>query len=95
MKFGWMNYIFNTPELHRWHHSTDLSEGDKNFGENLMLWDLVFRSFYLDPTRHRPAIIGIKSAMPKTFFAQIAMPFRWHRYQDKYKAGEVDKSTLM
>ena len=95
MKFGWLNYVFNTPELHRWHHSTDLREGDKNYGENLMLWDLIFRSFYNDPTRHRPDIIGIKSAMPKTFLSQLAMPFRWHKYQDRYKAGEVDKGTLM
>jgi len=33
--------------------------------------------------------------MPKTFLSQLAMPFRWHKYQDRYKAGEVDKSTLM
>lgn len=51
MKFGWLNYIFNTPELHRWHHSTDLREGNKNYGENLMIWDLLFRTFYDDHTR--------------------------------------------
>lgn len=95
MRFGWLNYIFNTPELHRWHHSTDLREGDKNYGENLMLWDLIFRSFYNDPSRHRPDIIGIKSAMPRTFLDQLAMPFRWHRFQDSYKAGQIDKEKLM
>jgi hypothetical protein len=60
-----------------------------------MLWDIIFRSFYLDPTRLRPDMIGIKSAMPKTFLAQIAMPFRWHSYQHRYKAGEIDQDKLM
>ncbi len=95
MKFGWLNYIFNTPELHRWHHSTDLREGNKNYGENLMIWDLLFRTFYDDHTRPRPDIIGIKSAMPKGFLAQIAMPFSWRSYQERYKSGEIDKGTLM
>jgi hypothetical protein len=40
-------------------------------------------------------MIGIKSAMPKTFLAQIAMPFRWHSYQHRYKAGEIDQDKLM
>ena len=30
MRFGPLNYIFNTPGLHRWHHSKDLREGNRN-----------------------------------------------------------------
>lgn len=37
MRFGPISYIFNTPELHRWHHSRDLREGNKNYGENLII----------------------------------------------------------
>ncbi|HRQ60256.1 MAG TPA: sterol desaturase family protein, partial [Alphaproteobacteria bacterium] len=37
MKCGVLNYIFSTPELHRWHHSRDLAEGNRNYGENIIL----------------------------------------------------------
>jgi len=46
MRFGVLNYLFNTPGLHRWHHSRDQREGNKNYGENLMIWDLIFRTYF-------------------------------------------------
>jgi sterol desaturase/sphingolipid hydroxylase (fatty acid hydroxylase superfamily) len=83
MRFGWLNYVFNTPGLHRWHHSKDLREGNKNYGENLVLWDLIFGTFFDDAARRPPVDIGMKHAMPKTFFGQLFMPlFYWRRYQD-------------
>lgn len=86
MKGGWLNYIFNTPCLHRWHHSMDLREGNKNYGENLMIWDLVFGTYFDDTRRTPPRDIGIKDAMPRTFFGQLAAPFIWSRYQQREKA---------
>lgn len=83
MRFGWLNYLFNTPGLHRWHHSMDLREGNKNYGENLVLWDLIFRTYFNDATRRPPAEIGIREAMPEKFLAQIAAPFRWKKYQQE------------
>ncbi len=85
MRFGWLNYVFNTPGLHRWHHSMDLREGNKNYGENLMIWDLVFRTYFDDKTRRPPAEIGIREAMPVKFIDQLAAPFRWRHYQQKGK----------
>jgi ornithine lipid hydroxylase len=80
MRFGPLNYIFNTPALHRWHHSTDLREGNTNYGENLVLFDLLFGTFF-NPNRRPPAVIGIKEAMPKTFLGQVKAPFIWEKYQ--------------
>lgn len=71
-----LNYVFNTPALHRWHHSMDLREGNKNYGENLMLFDLLFGTFYDDASRRPPAVIGIKESMPETFVGQLLEPFR-------------------
>lgn len=93
MRFGWLNYIFNTPGLHRWHHSMDLREGNKNYGENLVLWDLLFGTFYDDATRRPPRDIGIKEAMPKGFFGQLAAPFYWNRYQRQAKLKAQPIST--
>lgn len=74
MRFGPLSYIFNTPELHRWHHSKDLHEGNKNYGENVMIWDLLFFS-YFNEKRRPPVDIGIKEKMPPKFRHQILWPF--------------------
>ena len=74
MRCGVLNYVFNTPALHRWHHSKDLSEGNMNYGENLVLYDLLFGSFYNSP-RRPPRNIGISQPMPDGFFGQLKVPF--------------------
>jgi sterol desaturase/sphingolipid hydroxylase (fatty acid hydroxylase superfamily) len=74
MRCGPLNYIFNTPELHRWHHSKVLAEGNKNYGENLMIFDQAFGT-YFNSTRRPPADIGIKHPMPATFWGQLKVPF--------------------
>ena len=80
MRFGPLSYVFNTPGLHRWHHSKDPAEGDKNYGENLVLWDLLFGTWY-NPNKRPPVEIGVKETMPDGFLAQLAAPFRWERLQ--------------
>ncbi|MCC6919977.1 MAG: sterol desaturase family protein [Alphaproteobacteria bacterium] len=77
MRTGVLDYVFNTPGLHRWHHSKVLDEGNRNYGENLMIFDLMFRTFYKSP-RRPPVDIGIQQPMPATLMAQIAWPFRRH-----------------
>jgi sterol desaturase/sphingolipid hydroxylase (fatty acid hydroxylase superfamily) len=75
MRFGILNYLFNTPALHRWHHSMVREEGNRNYGENLMLFDLLFGTF-INPDRPPPAEIGIREPMPPTLVEQILYPFR-------------------
>ena len=48
MRFGFLNYLFNTPGVHRWHHSRRSEEADNNYGENVMIYDLLFRT-HLNP----------------------------------------------
>jgi len=81
MRFGWLNHVVNTPHLHRWHHSMDIREGNKNYGENLVIWDQIFGTWFDDPKRRPPADIGIREAMPDTYLAQLWVPFRWAWYQ--------------
>jgi sterol desaturase/sphingolipid hydroxylase (fatty acid hydroxylase superfamily) len=75
MRCGVLNYVFNTPCLHRWHHSMVLREGNTNYGENLVLFDQLFGTFF-NPDRRPPAVIGIREAMPATLTGQIMFPFR-------------------
>jgi len=74
MRCSVLNYVFNTPELHRWHHSKIAAEGNKNYGENLMLFDQLFGTFF-HPARKPPVDIGINHPMPATFVAQLKVPF--------------------
>lgn len=74
MRFGPLSWIFNTPELHRWHHSKKLREGNKNYGENIMLWDMIFRTYFHED-RRPPKNIGITEHMPARFVDQLAWPF--------------------
>lgn len=78
MRFGLLNYLFNTPGLHRWHHSMVPEEGNRNYGENLMLFDQMFGTFF-NPARKPPKDIGIRDDMPATLRGQIAYPFRRRR----------------
>lgn len=75
MRFGPLNYVFNTPAVHRWHHSRIPAEGNTNYGENLMLFDVLFKTFYC-PKRRPPTNIGINDPMPTKFIGQVAHPFR-------------------
>ena len=74
MRCGWLSYVFNTPQTHRWHHSRNLDEGNRNYGENLMLFDMIFGT-YINPNRRPPADIGIENEMPADFIGQLKIPF--------------------
>ena len=76
MRFGGLSWIFNTPGLHRWHHSRDIREGNRNYSENIMLWDILFGTFFNPAGRRPPVNIGIADYMPPGFLAQLAWPFR-------------------
>lgn len=48
LKSGWLNYVFSTNEVHRWHHSKKRGEADHNFGSAFLIWDQVFGTFRAD-----------------------------------------------
>jgi sterol desaturase/sphingolipid hydroxylase (fatty acid hydroxylase superfamily) len=81
MRLGPLNYVFSTAEPHRWHHSRTLVEANTNYGSNLIVWDLVFGSFFLPQTRQPPIDIGLadRPHFPQTWAAQLLAPLRWHR----------------
>lgn len=59
LRSGWLNYVFSTNEVHRWHHSARAGEGDSNFGRALVIWDQLFGTFRYRPQRNDPARIGL------------------------------------
>ncbi|KAA3508685.1 sterol desaturase family protein [Rhizobium rhizogenes] len=75
MKTGPLDYVFSTPRLHRWHHSKELPEGNTNYGENLVIFDQLFGS-YFNPDRPSSTNIGIKGEIAKGFLPQLFQPFK-------------------
>jgi sterol desaturase/sphingolipid hydroxylase (fatty acid hydroxylase superfamily) len=73
---GWMDRIVCTPAVHRWHHSRDTVEGNRNFGTVIMLWDWLFGT-YLAPRGPHPAEVGVKGDENRGgFWRQFTAPFR-------------------
>ena len=70
VKAGFLNYLFVTPEVHRWHHTVDVPEGygySVNYGVEFAFWDLVFGTYYLpqeNGQRLQPSRIGHPSGIP-------------------------------
>lgn len=58
---GWLNYIFSTNEVHRWHHSRKAEEGERNYGRTIMLWDQIFGTFLYRPGDNNPEQVGLYS----------------------------------
>ena len=80
LRYGPLNWIFATADLHRWHHSTSPRESNTNFGNNLALWDIVFGTRRLPAGRPREVGIG-DLRVPENFFAHLALPFVLGRWQ--------------
>ena len=57
VRIGPLNHLLASPEQHRLHHSTDLSEAG-HYGSDLSCWDHLFGSFTWRPGR-APAAVGL------------------------------------
>lgn len=78
--FGRLNLLFNTNDLHRWHHSAKPAEGTKNLGRALVLWDQIFGTYLRPAGLNGPSKIGLFSASlsfppASKYWAQLAWPF--------------------
>jgi sterol desaturase/sphingolipid hydroxylase (fatty acid hydroxylase superfamily) len=79
VRLGPLNRIFSMAEPHRWHHSRILNEANTNYGSNLIVWDLLFGTFFLPSDRQAPQDVGIADlpGFPAGYLAQLKAPFRW------------------
>jgi len=44
-KLGWLEYVFNTPSIHRSHHARNPCYIDRNYAGVLVIWDRLFGSY--------------------------------------------------
>jgi sterol desaturase/sphingolipid hydroxylase (fatty acid hydroxylase superfamily) len=74
----WLDWLWSSPNVHRWHHSTVSREGNHNYGAVLNVWDHAFRSFFRpDRPFAGPVGIGQLPNFPSGYLGQQLSPFRW------------------
>ena len=74
VRYGPLNYVVSGPELHRWHHSKLIDESNRNYGNNLIVWDLVFGTWFL-PKHRRVGDLGLLNrSYPVSFVNQMTAP---------------------
>jgi sterol desaturase/sphingolipid hydroxylase (fatty acid hydroxylase superfamily) len=74
-----MRIIFNSPEVHLWHHAWDLPDSHPygiNFGITLSLWDYIFGTAVV-PKIDGEVKLGFDNLekFPKTFLGQLIYGF--------------------
>ncbi|UXR65064.1 sterol desaturase family protein [Bdellovibrio bacteriovorus] len=75
-EMGPLNRVFNTAQLHRWHHSVVPEISSQNFGKVLSIWDQVFGTWYHPEGKH-VGKIGVEGEdIPKRTWGQMLYPFR-------------------
>jgi sterol desaturase/sphingolipid hydroxylase (fatty acid hydroxylase superfamily) len=79
LRAGWFNYVFTGAELHRFHHSADVSEA-KNYAVTFSFLDILFGTFVFAPDRV-PVRLGVADpeSYPRSnqFWRVMLIPFRW------------------
>ena len=58
---GWLQYIINGPEMHRWHHSDEPGkEYQNNYSTKFAVWDWLFgTAFFPNPEKRKPKLYGL------------------------------------
>ncbi len=88
---GPLNWILATPELHRWHHSKEVAESNRNFGDILIVWDVVFGTRILPSNVEKLYDGGVGlpdgTRVDQTYWGHLKLPFVWSRVQPQAAAA--------
>ncbi|MEP6495369.1 MAG: sterol desaturase family protein [bacterium] len=80
-RLGILQYVFNGPEMHRWHHANDSRAFGKNYSTKLAIWDWLFgTAFFPDRNTERAANYGLTDRtypeeFPSAYFIHHVAPF--------------------
>ena len=81
--FGWLRFIFVTPQFHHWHHSSEKPAIDTNYSVHTVVFDWLFGTYHM-PDAHWPAHYGTTKPLPSSFVGQAMYPLTAFK---KHKAG--------
>lgn len=91
---GWMQYLINGPEMHRWHHADKPEVYHANFATKFAFWDWIFGSAYLpDPRVLKASDYGLRKRVrpiyPKGYWGQTFFAFRPIDAEEKLETQET------
>jgi sterol desaturase/sphingolipid hydroxylase (fatty acid hydroxylase superfamily) len=90
VRSGYLQRFFNGPEMHRWHHAIEITEGGINFGTKLAVWDYLFGTAVRPAPK--PRGYGLSDVVfPRNFLKQMVFAFR--RFPREPSAAEVPVTT--
>ena len=83
LKLGVFYWFFNVVDLHRWHHSKKIEQSNNNYGNNLIIYDRLFGTYYHPQNQGQSnqemeelGEIGLlNSNYPKSYLGQLRAPF--------------------
>ncbi|GBH25471.1 sterol desaturase family protein [Burkholderia vietnamiensis] len=93
-KLGWLEYVLNTPSIHRAHHARNPRYIDRNYAGVLVIWDRLFGS-YVDESADDPPQYGIveplgpNNPLVATFHEWVSMAadaLRVHGWRNRLRA---------
>ncbi|WP_290700011.1 sterol desaturase family protein [Lacinutrix sp.] len=88
INFGFLKYVFVTPQYHHWHHSDDPKAYDKNFAIHFPFIDMIFGTYY-PMGSDWPESTGLGDVKyPKGFAKQFVYPFVKNPQEDLEDASE-------
>jgi sterol desaturase/sphingolipid hydroxylase (fatty acid hydroxylase superfamily) len=75
LHYGPLNYIVGSAETHRWHHSRLPRESNANYGNTVIIWDVLFGTWYLPKAREVDHLGLQDQSYPKSFLRLMRAPF--------------------
>jgi len=71
--FGFLKFIFVTPQFHHWHHSSEKPAIDTNYSAHTVTFDRIFKTYHM-PKDLWPADLGTTKKLPSTYMGQLLYP---------------------
>ena len=92
---AWLRLFLVTPETHRIHHSDDIRENFKNYGEMFTMWDRILGTYKAQPEGgHENMGIGMKGYRGNRMFNPVTL-LAWPFYDKAISsAKELEQPNL-
>ena len=74
LRYGALNYVVGSAETHRWHHSREPREANANYGNTVIVCDLLFGTWVL-PRDREVGPLGLREPYPRPFIGLMKAPF--------------------
>jgi sterol desaturase/sphingolipid hydroxylase (fatty acid hydroxylase superfamily) len=83
VRAGRLQYVINGPEMHRWHHATELADRNANFGTKLAIWDWLFGTAFFPNYKPKGYGLADEDGYPQGYIGQHIAAFRRFKQEEQ------------